>query len=381
MKKYFAYIRVSHPKQAERGSSLQEQRAAIEEFARRHGLTISEFFEEQETAAVRGRRAFGTMFSALRASRADGVIIHKIDRSARNLRDWADLGELIDRGVEVHFANESLDLRSRGGRLSADIQAVVAADFIRNLREEVRKGFFGRLRQGLYPLPAPLGYRDHGRGLPKEPDPLTAPLVSLAFELYATGTYSLDSLLEELARRGLRSRWGGALSRNGLSVLLNNPFYFGLIRIKKTGQAFAGVHEPLVSKALYERVQDVLQGRTPNRQKRHRFLLQRLLKCARCHRSLPGELQKGRVYYRCQTRTCPTTCHREDRVEERIGEELRRIEFTETEKADLLTAAAQLRETWVDRRDELLKAASLQTAKINERLTRLSAPTAIFGSG
>ncbi len=54
--------------------------------------------------------------------------------------------------TEVHFANESLDLQSRGGRLSADIQAVVAADYIRNLREETRKGFYGRLKQGLCPM-------------------------------------------------------------------------------------------------------------------------------------------------------------------------------------------------------------------------------------
>lgn len=75
---------------------------------------------------------------------------HKIDRGARNLKDWANLGDLIDGGVEVHFAHESLDMNSRGGRLSADIQAVVAADFIRNLRQETRKGFYGRLKQGIY---------------------------------------------------------------------------------------------------------------------------------------------------------------------------------------------------------------------------------------
>jgi site-specific DNA recombinase len=65
---------------------------------------------------------------------------------------------LLDAGVEVHFANESLDLHTRGGRLSADIQAVVAADYIRNLREETKKGFYGRLKQGIYPMGAPLGY-------------------------------------------------------------------------------------------------------------------------------------------------------------------------------------------------------------------------------
>jgi len=64
------------------------------------------------------------MLAALEAGEADGVIMHKIDRSARNLRDWSDLGELIDRGIAVHFAHESVDLNSRGGRLSADIQAV-----------------------------------------------------------------------------------------------------------------------------------------------------------------------------------------------------------------------------------------------------------------
>src|SRR5256885_7138872 len=116
------------------------------------------------------------MLKLLQASKADGVIIHKIDRGARNLKDWADLGEMIDRGIEVHFANESLDMHSRGGRLSADIQAVVAADYIRNLREETLKGFYGRIKQGFYPLPAPLGYIDKGKAKLKEFDPVRAPL-------------------------------------------------------------------------------------------------------------------------------------------------------------------------------------------------------------
>ena len=98
-----------------------------------------ENLKKKETAAKLGRPVFAQLLTALRRGEAAGVIIHKIDRSARNLKDWASLGELIDRGFEVHFANESLDLNSRGGRLSADIQAVVAADYIRNLREETRE--------------------------------------------------------------------------------------------------------------------------------------------------------------------------------------------------------------------------------------------------
>jgi len=79
------------------------------------------------------------MLNLLRRGKAQGVIIHKIDRGARNLKGWADLGELIDTGMEVHFANESLDLNTRGGRLSADIQAVVAADYITVLFVELSR--------------------------------------------------------------------------------------------------------------------------------------------------------------------------------------------------------------------------------------------------
>src|SRR5215468_4978011 len=217
MKQFYGYVRVSTAKQGEKGVSLQEQRDAIERYTQRNGLKISEWFEERETAAKRGRPIFNKMLKLLRSGKADGLIIHKIDRSARNLRDWADLGQLIDAGIQVHFANESLDLHSRGGRLSADIQAVVAADYIRNLREETRKGFYGRLKQGLYPLPAPLGYLNRGKGQAKTLDETRAVYVRKAFELYASGRYSLITLLAELTTLGLRNRNGKPLSINGLS--------------------------------------------------------------------------------------------------------------------------------------------------------------------
>jgi site-specific DNA recombinase len=139
-KRYFAYIRVSTTKQGERGSSLTEQKSAIEGYASRNGLSVVGWFEEMETAAKQGRRKFSEMMAQLRVGKADGIIIHKIDRGSRNPRDWADLGDLVDRGVDVRFVSDNFDLFSRGGRLSADIQAVVAVDYIRNLREEVKKG-------------------------------------------------------------------------------------------------------------------------------------------------------------------------------------------------------------------------------------------------
>src|SRR5262249_18029207 len=154
-------------------------------------------------------------------------------------------------------------------------------------------------KQGFYPLPAPLGYLDRGKAKTKAIDANTAPLVRLAFQLYATGRYNLHTLQAELNRRGLRNRRGGAVSITGLSTLLNNPFYIGLIRLRRTREVFPGCHEPLIRKPLFERVQRVLSGKTNRREQQHDFLFRRLLACQSCGYSLIGELQKGRVYYRC----------------------------------------------------------------------------------
>jgi site-specific DNA recombinase len=86
-KTYFGYVRVSTAKQGEKGVSLQEQRNAIQTYAQRQGLSILEWFEERESAAKRGRPVFATMMRQLGLGKAQGVIIHKIDRGARNLKD------------------------------------------------------------------------------------------------------------------------------------------------------------------------------------------------------------------------------------------------------------------------------------------------------
>jgi len=334
MKSYFAYIRVSTVKQGEQGSSLQEQRAAIDAFAHKSSLSISRWFEETETAAKRGRRQFNKMVVDLERGRAAGVIIHKIDRSARNLKDWASLGELMDRGVEVHFVQDNLDLTTRGGRLAADLQAVVAADYIRNLRDEVKKGFYGRLKQGFYPLPAPRGYLDMGKAKAKEIDPVVGPLVGQAFELYGSGNYGLHQLRLEMARRGLRSSSGTPLSLDAISSLLHNPFYVGLMRIKRTNELFEGNHAPLVTKSLFDRVQAILAGRLYPRTQIHRFRFRRLIKCAKCGRSLSGERQKGSVYYRCHDLGCRSVSLREDRVDEVVRGQLQRLQVDDGDIGD-----------------------------------------------
>ena len=312
------------------------------------------------------------MLKELRKGTFQGVVIHKIDRSARNLRDWADLGELIDQGIEVRFANEALDMQSRGGRLSADIQAVVAADYIRNLREEAKKGLYGRLKQGYYPWRAPIGYCDHGAAKPKTVDPMKGPLVKTAFDLYATGQWSIPRLVDEMERRGLRNLGGGKITKNGMHRILRNPFYTGLMRIMVSGETYEGNHQALVSRSQFARVQDILHGRVATRVYVHDFLFRRTIKCGICGHSLIGERQKGTVYYRCHKSTCRKVLIREDTFASALEERLKSIEFHEDEKAYLRDRLQALKSSWATDRENAIQAAKLRIEKVTERLNRLT---------
>lgn len=373
----FAYARVSTPRQGEKGVSLQEQRDAITRYAEKHGLEITRWFEERESAAKKGRAAFNQMLRLLRLRAADGVIIHKIDRSARNLEDWNDIGKLVDAGVKVYFATESIDLTTTAGRLSADIQAVVATHFSRNLREEVKKGMYGRLKQGFYPIGAPIGYLDQGSAKPKILDPVRAPLLKSAFELYATGEYALRELVTEMHRRGLRSRTGNAVAVNTMAVVLRNPFYIGWMRMGSKRQTFRGNHEPLISVALFDEVQDVLDGKRVDRAKQHVFTFSRIVRCASCKYSLIAERQKGHVYYRCHDRMfknpaiCPPTSIREEGIEDALICALGSIKLTDEELDQARHYLADQRRAKGEEREIAKNALVQQIEQLRPRISRL----------
>ncbi len=371
MKSYFAYIRVSTVKQGEHGSSLQEQRDAITNFATRHGFSIVTWFEERETAAKIGRREFSRMVAALKKGKASGVIFHKIDRSARNLKDWSAVQDLSDSGIDVRFTQESINLGSNEGKLTGDFLAVIAAHYIRNLREEVLKGMRGRLKQGLFPFRAYTGYLDQGGGKPKTLDPERAPYIRVAFELYSTGKFTLNSLSDQLYERGFRSNTGKKVGVNRMAEILRNSFYIGIIRMKCSAETYIGIHESIVSKSLFSRVQDVLDGKLSARPLMHDFLFRRMLKCTHCKYSLIGEVQKGHVYYRCHTRTCPTISIREEVVDATINGHLVPLGLSEVEVVEMRARAISMQADTEKNREDQARAVNLRVDIVSGRIARL----------
>jgi site-specific DNA recombinase len=369
MKKVFGYIRVSTVKQSS-GVSLQEQKEAIIRYASKNQLEIIEWFEEQETAAKQGRPQFTKMMKLIRSGKSMGVIIHKIDRGARNLKDWGVLGDLIDEGYEIHFAHESLDMDTRGGRLAADIQAVIASDYIRNLREETQKGINGRLKQGLYPFRAPIGYINNGGGKVKTIDSIKGPIIKKAFLLYASNKYNLEKLCNEIQEFGLTNEIGNRISITTMSKILNNPFYAGILKVNEN--TYQGVHEPLISVSTFNQVQNILTGKTNATGLKHDFLFRRYVKCEYCQYSLIGERQKGNVYYRCHSKSCQIKTIREEILELEIHKIINQVKLSKEEGQVLDDLLLKAQTNWTYIQSGIEESLNLQHSKALQRIDKLT---------
>ncbi len=369
MKKVFGYIRVSTVKQGT-GVSLQEQKEAIIRYAEKHQLGIIEWFEEQETAAKQGRPLFTKMMKLIRSGKSMGVIIHKIDRGARNLKDWGVLGDLIDEGYEIHFAHESLDMDTRGGRLAADIQAVIASDYIRNLREETQKGITGRLKQGFYPFRAPIGYINNGGGKVKTIDSIKGPIVKKAFLLYASNKYNLVRLCDKMQEFGLTNEIGNKISITSMSKILNNPFYAGILKVNEN--TYQGIHQPLISTSIFTQVQNILNGKANTTGLKHDFLFRRYVKCESCRYSLIGERQKGNVYYRCHSKTCQIKTIREELLELEIHKIINKVQLTKEEGKILDELLLKAHSNWINIQSGIEESLNLQHTKASQKMDKLT---------
>jgi site-specific DNA recombinase len=370
MKTAFAYIRVSTQKQGSEGASLPEQRDSIQRYCDRNNLHIIKWYQETETAAKRGRPLFTEMLKQVKKGKADSLVFHKIDRSTRNLGEWAEVSSLPEIGIEVHYSHEPVDLSTNHGRTAADVAAVFASAFIRNLREETKKGIVGRLKQGLYPFKAPVGYLDNGGQKPKTIDPVKGPLIKTLFERYATGEYSFHDILRYADSHHLLGYRDTPISPNGLSKIFKNPFYKGIIYIQKYQTFYPGIHEALISHSIFEKVQKVITGRVVARKTRTVHLFQKMLTCATCGYRLIGESHRGIMYYRCHK--CKGHCVRESALNEMILSQLKNLSLSKSEieflKSDIQTVSG------IDstERKTLIRSTNLQLDAIDSRLRNLT---------
>jgi site-specific DNA recombinase len=324
------YARVSSKEQEKEGYSIPAQLKSLHTYAAALSLQIMGEFVDVETAKEAGRSGFARMLDYFKKNSSSRILlVEKTDRLYRNLKDWVTIDELE---LEIHFVKESVILSadSRSSeKFMHGIKVLMAKNYIDNLSEETSKGMSEKAAQGLWPSFAPLGYRNvtapNGRRI-IEPDPRLAPIITRMFEQYATGQYSLADMTRMSRTDGMVFRKSNdSVPRATINKILRNQLYAG--EFSWDGRSYAGIHIPLVTKELWRRVQEMLDGRRASRHRKvkHDFAFSGLITCGHCGCSLVGEIKKGRyVYYHCTgyRGKCPEPYTREEVLAEQFADML-----------------------------------------------------------
>jgi DNA invertase Pin-like site-specific DNA recombinase len=303
------YLRVSTKEQAEEGYSIAAQAEACRRYIADRGWElVEEFVDRGESARTADRPQFRAMLSRLTDDGSiDHLVIHKLDRLARNLEDHAQVRALLRKAdVQLVSVTESLE-DTASGKLVEGILASIAEFYSANLSQEIRKGIGQKVKEGGWPTHAPIGYRNvraeavGGRRAQAvlQPDE-QAHLVVHAFRQFATGRHTVRSLNAQLSKKGLRNRRGGPVTTSGLHSMLRNPVYIDKVVWK--GAEYEGAHDPLIDSDLFDKVQAIMDSHSTggDRSWKHDHYLKGTLYCGECGSRLYYLVAKGRFgYFRC----------------------------------------------------------------------------------
>ena len=376
------YARVSSKEQEKEGFSIPAQLKLLTAYAAEKGFSVVQQYVDVETAKKSGRSGFTAMVEFFReeakakvaANSCRVLLVEKTDRLYRNLKDWITLDEL---DLEIHFAKENV-VFSRDSRSSEKfihgIKVLMAKNYIDNLSEETKKGMLEKAEQGIYPSFAPLGYInvqcDDKRFV--QPDPALAPVIRQLFEWYATGNYSLLDMARKANSEGLNYRkTGNTVGKSTVHKILTNPIYHG--EFDWAGKHYRGIHEPLITQELFDRVQDALteKGHSRRRPHTHNWAFQGLVFCGHCGCALTAEIKKERyVYYHCTGAKgkCPEKYAREEEMARQFGEALRLIQM---DKEVLEWVVTALKESHGDEKryhDEMIAKLQKEYQKLQDRI-------------
>jgi site-specific DNA recombinase len=357
------YIRVSTEEQAKHGYSIEAQRQILQDYAKGHELEIVHEFQESKSAFKPGRPEFKKMLALLKRRRSiTAVLCYKIDRIARNLQDYSALDEMA--GVSIISATEALPENSTG-KLIGTVQAAFSRFYSEQLGERVSLGMQTKVQKGFWPTRAPIGYVNDRDTKTIVRDPERAHLIREIFEIYARGDLPLSELVQWTRTRGFSTRAGKPLSKSELHKLLTNPAYCG--RIPWKGVLYEGVHEPIVSKALFNRVQERLRGRSHPRTARL-FPYRGLLQCGYCGCKITASLEKKKyIYYHCTHGR--GKCRQPYIGQESLGQKLQEVvDDIHIPKAQVSTLLEKLRED--SSQHELEKARSVR--RVTREIERVS---------
>jgi len=316
---YCLYARKSSESDERQAMSIDSQLAEMRSMAELQGLNVVCELEESHSAKDSGQRpVYNRLLNGLRSNEYNAVLTWAPDRLSRNAGDLGSIVDLMDQGKLLHIRTYSQTFTNNPNEkfllMILCSQAKLEND---NKSINVKRGIRAKCEMGWRPGVAPLGYINRAFGGVNDiiPDPERAHLVTEMFRRAGEDGWSGRRLMAWLEKEGMTSRSGKPIKLSQILAMLKNPFYYGEYQYPKTEPTwYKGAHKPLVTKDMFELVQQtrgVYKGTWGSK----RFAFKNLLTCGQCGGAIVAQekykkLKNGsfnrHVYYNCNRRINPS---------------------------------------------------------------------------
>ena len=314
--KYCLYARKSTESDEKQALSIESQVKEMLAIAEREGLDIIDIRRESHSAKESGQRpVFRELLEDIRRDRFNGILTWAPDRLSRNAGDLGSVVDLMDEKKLVEIRTYGQQFKNSPNEkfllMILCSQAKLEND---NKSINVKRGLRAKVEMGLWPSVAPTGYLNEKRIDRKGyvmVDPDRAPIIKKMFEKVAYEKWSGRKLYNWLK---FELNYKTATSNKNLSLsnvytILQNTFYYGVFEYpKNSGNWYKGKHEPIITKELFDQVQQQTTSQELVTRKSKEFAFTKLMECGKCGSGISADekfkrMKNGNVhryvYYMC----------------------------------------------------------------------------------
>ncbi len=346
--KYCLYARKSTEQEDKQALSIESQVREMISLAEREGLEIVEIKRESHSSKEVGQRpVYNELICEIRQGKFNGILTWAPDRLSRNAGDLGSVVDLMDQKL-LH------EIRTYGQKFTNNpnekfllmilgSQAKLEND---NKMVNVKRGLRARCEMGLWPSVPPTGYLSHSDRNKKcevVQDEQRAYVIKQMFEKVAHDGWSGRKLFKWLAEDiRFKTKHGKPLTLSNVYIILKSTFYYGEFEYPKGGgQWYVGKHEPIITKDLYNQVQDKITSDYQVRTQDKEFAFTKMITCGLCGSGVTADekfkkLKDGTtnryVYYGCtkfKDKDCPCGYIREEDLIEQLADVLDTISLDE----------------------------------------------------
>lgn len=313
------YCRVSSDKQANKeDGSLDTQLDRLEQYVRLKSSgdedwRVVERLVEGEVDGKRHgrsgkntyREAFQRLMELVRGHLVDVILVTKLDRISRSVRDFTNMSEEFSQhGVQICSLKENFDTGTPVGRFTMHNMISLAQFEREQIQERIIEKTKWRAEKGMPIGCPPAGYKMKDKRFVI--DPKYSKHISLIDQKYLE-FLSIDKVVKSLKKQGITTKSGRLYNKPMVARILRNPVYAGFIVHR--GKKHLGLHKAIRDAHVHELIQKNMdlnkKRRRPRKSERkdYTYLVQSLVHCGKCMHVMVPKVSTGRngphPYYVC----------------------------------------------------------------------------------